>query len=280
MLFRPPLILRQRPANRRCSAFSLVEMLVVLGIITVVMGMILPAVMDARKNAKVTLCLNNLRQLGLFYHMYAQQNHDLIPLGTSRMPPAPWPDYHTANNQYVWVEGAPSAACGPFVLNGMITPQTAKLLHCPLEMIDNFKWELNQPLYEKAVAGEPVTITSSYAVRPLQRLWTHDPATHMVEYPLPMAKLIKQKHYALMAEHPQVPPYTHHAKIDPFVHALYADGSVRPVDFKAFADPFKLYIQRAAEENQPPGFPMSSNLEAINEDDSMAQTIWQVIDAN
>src|SRR5689334_182497 len=86
-----PRLNSHRSRLRPRFGFSLVEMLVVLGIITVVTAMILPSVMDARKNAKVTLCLNNMRQIGLFYHLYAQQNHDMIPLGTSRMPPVPWP---------------------------------------------------------------------------------------------------------------------------------------------------------------------------------------------
>src|SRR5262245_38667836 len=103
--------MHRQQAHGRAAGFSLVEMLVVIGIITIVLGILLPAVMDARKCAKATLCLNNLRQLGLMYPLYAAANGDLIPLGTTSLPGRS-SEYHTSNNQYFSVDGRPSAAMG------------------------------------------------------------------------------------------------------------------------------------------------------------------------
>ena len=78
--------------------FSLVELIVVIGIIALLIAFLMPAVRVARMNAQTTKCASQLRQIGQALHAYAADNRQSLPA---------WSSWHT------WPPGLPSDSPGP-----------------------------------------------------------------------------------------------------------------------------------------------------------------------
>ncbi|MEW6249707.1 MAG: type II secretion system protein, partial [Planctomycetota bacterium] len=67
--------IRGRPA----AGFTLIELLVVIAIIALLVSILLPALGQARQQAKGAACLSNLRMIGIAAHMYAEANRGWLP---------------------------------------------------------------------------------------------------------------------------------------------------------------------------------------------------------
>src|SRR5256885_7309378 len=149
------------PKPARAAGFTLVELLVVIGIIAVLIGILLPALTKARESAQRTACLSNLRQLHLSVALYGNAYKDAVPLGT-------WSGYHQ-QNYMAWRQNAQTPIMfGLLYSSGLMKEPRAFFCNSDTDSGNGYNTDGNPwPPYP----GINVNVRIGYGSRPNDKIW-------------------------------------------------------------------------------------------------------------
>jgi prepilin-type N-terminal cleavage/methylation domain-containing protein/prepilin-type processing-associated H-X9-DG protein len=114
------------------SGFTLIELLVVIAIIAILAALLLPALSRAKEHTYRVTCLNNQKQLGLAWEMYAGDGSDRLPLNEVDTSVSGVPRSTTSS----WVTGNCSVDADPATItSGTLYPLVKNLsaYHCPAD---------------------------------------------------------------------------------------------------------------------------------------------------
>jgi prepilin-type N-terminal cleavage/methylation domain-containing protein/prepilin-type processing-associated H-X9-DG protein len=227
---------------RKRSAFTLVELLVVIGIIGVLVGILLPSLARARESAKRIQCISNMRQLGIAFVMYVQDNKGWFPRPAERAGGHP--------DDWIYSEGRPLDQGRLVKYHG--NRFKADLYTCPSDQPEAhvesmrfpYSYSVNDEICRRALmtpTGMQPTLKVNQIKRPADKIFMIDEATTTIDDGcfrpsdgLTGANVLSTRHNAMRRKEQEL----NVKKNTGFGNVMFADGHAATIERKYCVDPW------------------------------------------
>ncbi len=135
------------------KSFTLIELLVVVAILAVLLGLLVPAVGQARRESWKSMCGSNLKNIGLAFDMYRGDYRDVYPCGKDPL------FYATDTNKWIWLWMGRGwrSVLGPFIAPDL-SADNPNVLWCPKDIAPRDQYTNTSYSYTMSFYHSPTQI--------------------------------------------------------------------------------------------------------------------------